>query len=67
VTRQPANDDAERTAKIRNEVAAALGVVVGLASLVQGFDSDDPFKTVVLAVAIGIVGLGALYGVTIRR
>ncbi|MDI1461223.1 hypothetical protein QEZ54_09615 [Catellatospora sp. KI3] len=57
----------ERAARIRNEVATALGIVVGLASLVQGVDSADPFRTVVVAALVGVVGLGAIYLVTIRK
>ena len=59
---QPARAD-----KLRNEIAVALGIVVGLASLVQGFDSADPFRTLVLALAVGFIGLGILYGTAIRR
>lgn len=56
-----------RTEKLRNEVAVALGIVVGLASLVQGYDSADPFRTIVAALAIGFIGCGIIYGTTIRR
>ena len=56
-----------RTERARNEIAVALGVVVGLASLVQGYDSTDPFRTVVAALAVGLLGLAILYGTTIRR
>jgi hypothetical protein len=45
----------------------AVGIVTGLASLAQGFDSDDPFRTVLVALAIGFIGLGVIYGTTIRR
>lgn len=56
-----------RTSELRNEVAVALGIVVGLASLVKGYDSADPFRTVVLALTIGVVGLAVIYGTTNRR
>jgi hypothetical protein len=44
-----------------------LGVVVGLASVVQGFDSANPIQTVAVAIAVGFIGLGILYVLTYRR
>ncbi|MEU4692484.1 hypothetical protein [Actinoplanes sp. NPDC023714] len=63
----PHTGRADHAEKSRNEIAVALGIVVGLASLVQGYDSADPFRTVVVAIAIGLIGLGVLYGITVRR
>jgi divalent metal cation (Fe/Co/Zn/Cd) transporter len=60
-------EPANRTEKLRTEVGLALGIVVGLASLVQGYDSTDPFRTIVVALAIGFIGFGVIYGTTIRR
>jgi hypothetical protein len=56
-----------QSAMPRATVSVAPGIVVGLASLVQGYDSDEPFRTVVLAIAIGVIGLGIIYGTTARR
>jgi hypothetical protein len=56
-----------RTEKLRNEIGLALGIVVGLASFVQGYDSTDPFRTVVVALAIGFIGVGLIYASTTRR
>jgi hypothetical protein len=56
-----------RTLRLRNEIAVALGVVVGLASVVQGFDSANPIQTVAVAIAVGFIGLGILYVLTYRR
>ncbi|MEV4490679.1 hypothetical protein AB0K04_11255 [Micromonospora coxensis] len=56
-----------RATKLRHEIAVAVGIVAGLASLVQGFDSGDPWRTAVLALLVGGIGLAVIYGTTIRR
>jgi hypothetical protein len=61
------NEGYGRTLRLRNEITVALGVVVGLASVVQGFDSANPVQTVAVAIAVGLVGLGILYVLTYRR
>jgi hypothetical protein len=37
-----------------------LGIVTGLASLVQGLDGENLYKTIV-ALAVGGIGLAAIY------
>ncbi|MEV4765947.1 hypothetical protein AB0J89_25320 [Micromonospora chokoriensis] len=56
-----------QASKLRHEIAVAVGIVAGLASLVQGFDTGDPFRTAVLALTVGGIGLAVIYGTTIRR
>ncbi|MEU7586734.1 hypothetical protein AB0A95_10575 [Micromonospora sp. NPDC049230] len=53
--------------KLRHEIAVAVGIVAGLASLVQGFDTGDPFRTAVLALTVGGIGLAVIYGTTVKR
>lgn len=57
----------EAAEKMRSQMALAVGIVAGLASLVQGFDSADPFRTGVLALVVGVLGLAAIYGIAIKR
>lgn len=45
---------------IANRVGLPIGIVTGLASLVQGFDSRDVYKTMA-AIAIGGIGLAIVY------
>jgi hypothetical protein len=56
-----------QTKLVRNQVGLVLGIVVGLASLVQGFDPTDPFRTSIGAIAVGIVGLAVIFLLTRRH
>jgi hypothetical protein len=51
---------------VRNEVGLALGIVTGLASLVQGVDSHNVGRSV-LALAFGGIGLVIIYGISSRK
>jgi hypothetical protein len=52
---------------VRHEIGLALGVIVGLAGLVQGFDSASTFRTTVGALLVGLVGLALIYLLPERR
>ena len=73
VTAAPAQENSrtateakDRTDRLRNETGVAIGIVAGLASLVQGYDSEQIAQTVVAALLVGGCGLGAFYLFTKR-
>jgi hypothetical protein len=49
-----------------NRVGLVLGIVTGIASLVQGYDSHDVYRTVT-ALAAGGVGVAVMYLIVLRR
>jgi len=48
------------TIALANRAGLVLGIVTGIASLVQGYDAHDVYKTVV-ALAAGSIGLVVIY------
>jgi hypothetical protein len=51
---------------MRNEIGTFLGILTGLTSLVQGFDTHDIYKTLA-PLAIFAVGIAVMYTITKRR
>jgi hypothetical protein len=52
--------ETKSTIALANRAALVLGIVTGIASLVQGYDAHDAYKTVV-ALAAGGIGLVVIY------
>lgn len=58
--------DSSETRSAVNRVALALGIVTGIASLVQGFNGREAYKTLT-ALAIGCLALAAVYLPAVMR
>jgi len=56
--------EATSTIALANRAGLVLGIVTGIASLVQGFDAHDVYKTLV-ALAAGGIGLVVIYLLTL--
>ena len=66
-TSSDVRDVEDRTDRLRNDTGMAIGIVAGLASLVQGYDGEQIAQTVLAALVVGGGGLGAFYLFTKRR
>ena len=59
-SRDASHTEATSKTALANRAALVLGIVTGIASLVQGYDAHDVYKTVV-ALAAGSIGLVVIY------
>jgi hypothetical protein len=65
-SRDASRTEATSTTALANRAGLVLGIVTGIASLVQGYDAHDVYKTLV-ALAAGGIGLAVIYLLTLRQ
>lgn len=51
---------------MQNQIGLALGIITGIVGIIQGFNSQDVYRTVI-AIAIGSIGVVIIYVPAIRK